>query len=76
MALISDAQKNKDGISILNQIDVFVKYNTAMTGIVNTFIGYKTTYSDPADKAEIDAKLSAASGLVTTLKTLIDSNID
>jgi hypothetical protein len=76
MALISDAQKNKDGINILNQIEAFLKYNTAMTGIVNVFIGYKTTYSDPADKAEIDLKLTQASNLVTALKTLIDSNID
>jgi len=76
MAFLTDAQKTKDELNVLNQIEAFVKYNTAMTGIINAFIGYKTTYPDPADKAEINLKLTQASGLVTTLKTLIDSNID
>ena len=76
MPIITDAQYSKAGIDILNQIEAFIKYNTAMTGIINSFIGYKSVYTDPADLAEIDTKLSQASILVTNLKTLIDSNID
>ena len=58
MAIITDAQKNKDGINAINQISNFVNWINTLTGIVNTFGDLKTTYTDPADKAEIDLKLN------------------
>ena len=75
MALISDAQVHKDSINVLNQIANFVNWTTALTGIINTFGDYKGTYTDPADQAWLDTKLTQAQGLVTTLNDLITAKL-
>jgi len=75
MALISDAQKNKDGINVLNQIGNFITFTNSLTGIVNTFGDLKITYPDPEDIAEINTKLNQALTLITTLRNLIIAKI-
>lgn len=75
MAIIGDAQKSKDGINVLNQINNFVKFISALTDIINTFGDYKGEYTDPADLAELNTKLTQAQGLVVTLNNLITTTL-